>query len=73
MGCGGGGRGPFDGWQLKISRFDGWRLTCRSFDGWRLIFRNDVYHTNLKHKIGCKFKKILKYCLKKLKKIKKIV
>ena len=47
--------GPFDGWRLKISRFDGWRLNFRSFDGWRLIFRNDVYHTNLEHKFGCKF------------------
>ena len=49
--------GPFDGWRLKISRFDGWRLNFSSFDGWRLIFRNDVYHTNLKHKFAfdCKF------------------
>ena len=48
-------RGPFDGWRLKVSRFDGWRLNFSSFDGWRLIFRNDVYHTNLKQKFDCKF------------------
>ena len=47
--------GPFDGWRLKISRFDGWRLNIKSFDGWRLIFRNNFYHTNLKHKFDCKF------------------
>ena len=39
----------------KISRFDGWRLNFSSFDGWRLVFRNDVYHTNLKHKFDYKF------------------
>ena len=52
---GGGGGGLFDGWRLKISRFDGWRLNFSSFDGWRLIFRNNVHHTNLKNKFGCKF------------------
>ena len=46
---------PFDDWRLKISRFDGWRLNFSSFDGWRLIFRNGVFHTNLKHKFDCKF------------------
>ena len=51
----GGGGGLFDGWRLKISGFDGGRLNFRSFHGWRLIFRNYVYHTNLKHKFGCKF------------------
>ena len=51
---GGGGGGAGSLWRLTVKNKSFWRLNFRSFDGGRLIFRNDVYHTNLKHKFGCK-------------------
>ena len=40
-----------DGKNIPFLTVDGWFFGhFRSFDGWRLIFRNDVYHTSLKHK-----------------------